>query len=103
MYPCQLMTGSLSGLSRSALSCSVPCMCWATVIPLGVGLQEDNCVFELTYNWGKEDGYSKGTGYAQVLPRHHAAKPGPQQLAPIWRRDGEVPVVHAQPANQLLS
>lgn len=31
-------------------------------------MQEDNCVFELTYNWGKEDGYSKGDAYAQVRP-----------------------------------
>ena len=33
-------------------------------------MQEDNCVFELTYNWGKEDGYSKGDAYAQVCPLH---------------------------------
>jgi lactoylglutathione lyase len=29
-------------------------------------LQEDNCVFELTYNWGQDDPYDRGNAYAQV-------------------------------------
>lgn len=41
---------------------------WRAECEPGGGVQEDNCVFELTYNWGKEDGYSKGDAYAQVRP-----------------------------------
>lgn len=29
-------------------------------------IQEDSTVFELTYNWGRSEEYSKGNGYAQV-------------------------------------
>ena len=29
-------------------------------------LQEDNCVFELTYNWGEDEPYGRGDAYAQV-------------------------------------
>jgi hypothetical protein len=36
-----------------------------TLAFLGYGPEEDNCVLELTYNWGKES-YTKGNGYAQV-------------------------------------
>ncbi|PSC76770.1 putative lactoylglutathione chloroplast isoform A [Micractinium conductrix] len=36
-----------------------------TLAFLGYGPEESNCVFELTYNWGKES-YSKGNAYAQV-------------------------------------
>lgn len=31
-------------------------------------LQEENCVFELTYNWGVDEPYDKGNAYAQVSP-----------------------------------
>jgi lactoylglutathione lyase len=29
-------------------------------------VQEDNCVFELTYNWDREEPYNRGDAYAQV-------------------------------------
>ena len=29
-------------------------------------VQEENCVFELTYNWGVDEPYDKGNAYAQV-------------------------------------
>jgi len=36
-----------------------------TLAFLGYGPEEDNCVLELTYNYGKTE-YTKGNGYAQV-------------------------------------
>eukprot|EP00882_Tetradesmus_deserticola_P003529 GHRQ01003734.1.p1 GENE.GHRQ01003734.1~~GHRQ01003734.1.p1 ORF type:complete len:328 (+),score=149.88 GHRQ01003734.1:96-1079(+) len=36
-----------------------------TLAFLGYGPEEDNCVLELTYNYGKTE-YAKGNGYAQV-------------------------------------
>lgn len=36
-----------------------------TLAFLGYGPEEDNCVLELTYNYGRTD-YTKGNGYAQV-------------------------------------
>jgi hypothetical protein len=33
-------------------------------------IQEENCVFELTYNWDQDEAYDKGNAYAQVqLPQ----------------------------------
>jgi lactoylglutathione lyase len=29
-------------------------------------VQDKTCVFELTYNWGQDEPYDKGEGYAQV-------------------------------------
>lgn len=39
-----------------------------TLAFLAYGPENENTVFELTYNWGKDDGYSKGNAYAQVCP-----------------------------------
>lgn len=42
---------------------------WRARTPLrhcGAGAQEDNCVFELTYNWDRTEPYDLGKGYAQV-------------------------------------
>lgn len=36
-----------------------------TLAFLGYGDENDNCVFELTYNWGKTE-YDRGNAYAQV-------------------------------------
>jgi lactoylglutathione lyase len=36
-----------------------------TLAFLGYGDENDNCVFELTYNWGKTE-YNRGNAYAQV-------------------------------------
>jgi hypothetical protein len=39
-----------------------------TLAFLGYGPEEDNCVIELTYNYGKTE-YAKGNAYAQVRVR----------------------------------
>jgi hypothetical protein len=37
-----------------------------------MSVQEENCVFELTYNWGVDEPYEKGNAYAQVCSIHFA-------------------------------
>lgn len=37
-----------------------------TLAFLGYGPEEDNCVFELTYNWDRAEPYDRGGGYAQI-------------------------------------
>lgn len=37
-----------------------------TLAFMSYGPEEDSCVFELTYNWGQDEPYSKGEAYAQV-------------------------------------
>lgn len=37
-----------------------------TLAFLGYGSESDTAVLELTYNWGREEGYDLGTGYGHI-------------------------------------
>ena len=37
-----------------------------TLAFLGYGEESDTAVIELTYNWGREEGYTVGTGYGHI-------------------------------------
>lgn len=37
-----------------------------TLVFLGYGDEADTAVLELTYNWGREEGYDLGTGYGHI-------------------------------------
>jgi lactoylglutathione lyase len=52
-----------------------------TLAFLGYGPEEDNCVLELTYNYGKTE-YTKGNGYAQVGARYWRAGSALQAQTP---------------------
>jgi lactoylglutathione lyase len=37
-----------------------------TIAFVGYGSEDDSAVIELTYNWGKDEGYDLGTGYGHI-------------------------------------